>query len=491
MDKHAKFKLKLKRVSNRKVAKLANINRKTVARYWNEYLKQKKDLEECNHETKEIQEEICKEPIYNSNTRKARRYSKEINQSLDEILENESEKCKELGSTNKQQLTNIQIHKMICIKGFDISYSTICIKLREKRNKSKECFIKQQYEFGDRLEYDFGEVRLTIDGITGIYYIAVLSSPASNFRWAYLYKNQKQDVFMNSHVEFFEMVGGVYKEVVYDNMKNVVTKFIGRNEKQLNEQLLKLSLYYGFEINVTNCFRGNEKGHVEGSVKIIRNVSFALNYRFKTFDEAKNYLQTQLIVMNESSNIKEEIKQLLPKCPKLDLAKVTIVKVNKYSFVRIDNNHYSVPEHLVEKKVTAKRYYDVIRIYSNNVMVCEHKRIDGRDKISIDIKHYLKSLNRKPGALKNSLALKSVPKLKAIYDEHFSTNPKEFIETIQKNNNKNLNELIEILKMHDHSTIAIATETNQINKFKIEAISKNQVSEYAKICMGGGSSNGY
>ena len=36
---------------------------------------------------------------------------------------------------------------------------------------------------------------------------------------------------MDSHVKFFEMVKGVYKEVVYDNMKNVVTKFIGRKEK--------------------------------------------------------------------------------------------------------------------------------------------------------------------------------------------------------------------------------------------------------------------
>ncbi len=31
------------------------------------------------------------------------------------------------------------------------------------------------------------------------------------------------------------MVGGVYKEVVYDNMRNVVSRFIGRNERELNE----------------------------------------------------------------------------------------------------------------------------------------------------------------------------------------------------------------------------------------------------------------
>lgn len=46
--------------------------------------------------------------------------------------------------------------------------------------------------------------------------------------------HQKQYVFMDSHVRFFDKMGGVFKEVVYDNMKNVVAKFIGRNEKELN-----------------------------------------------------------------------------------------------------------------------------------------------------------------------------------------------------------------------------------------------------------------
>lgn len=83
---------------------------------------------------------------------------------------------------------------------------------------------------------------------------------------------------MDSHVRFFEMVKGVYKEVVYDNMKNVVTKFIGKTEKVLNKDLINMSLYYGFEINVTNCFSGNEKGHVEGSVKT---TIFTYNRGFK------------------------------------------------------------------------------------------------------------------------------------------------------------------------------------------------------------------
>lgn len=147
-----------------------------------------------------------------------------------------------------------------------------------------------------------------------------MSSPASGFRWAYLYHNSKMDVFIDSQVKFFDMVKGSYEEGVYDNMRNVVSKFVGRNEKEINRELLKLATYYGFSINVTNCFSGNEKGTVESAVKWIRNKVFAIRYEFDTFEEAEAYLQKQLVKINEGSSIDEEMKYLKPYRPKYESA---------------------------------------------------------------------------------------------------------------------------------------------------------------------------
>ena len=61
------------------------------------------------------------------------------------------------------------------------------------------------------------------------------------------------------HIRYtFEMMRGSWREVVidwrglhvnyihirhtYDNMRNVVSKFIGKNEKELNEELVKMSV---------------------------------------------------------------------------------------------------------------------------------------------------------------------------------------------------------------------------------------------------------
>lgn len=479
IDKHSIIKLKSKGYSNRKVADLLSINRKTVARYWNRHLSKTKQLNESGADTKQIQEDITAAPKYNTNNRKNRKYNDQLDKALDLILESEADKLKLLG-TNKQKLTVVQIYEEIVAQGFDIGKSTISAKIREKRNRIKECFIRQSYDYGDRLEYDFGEVKLFINGETQKFHMAVFSSPASDFRWAYLYKNQKKEVFLDSHVRFFEMIGGTHKEVVYDNMRNVVTRFLDKNEKQLSEDLIKLSLYYGFEINVTNAFSGNEKGHIEGSVKIIRNRIFGPKYKFSSFEEADQYLQKELLCLNKSSLIDEEKNYLLPYKPKLELANIATTKINTYSFARVNNNFYSVPDYLVGKQVIAKVYYDQIEFYANNHFVCKHKKIDGSNETSIDIRHYLSTFEKKPGAVHNSFALKSIPRLKSIYDIYFKGKSKEFIALLIKYKNHSVEEIADLIRKE------LSMDPSKLNQFKsseVVTMTQNQLLLYNNLSL--------
>ena len=91
MDKHAIIKLKLEGHSNHKLEKMINVNRKTIAKYWNEYKNQMHLLSSTGADNKEIQEKICSEPVYDSSNRKSRKYTIEMDQFLDEILEDEKE----------------------------------------------------------------------------------------------------------------------------------------------------------------------------------------------------------------------------------------------------------------------------------------------------------------------------------------------------------------------------------------------------------------
>jgi len=485
MDKKKIIMLKEQGLSNREVARQTGHDRDTVSKYWNEYRGQLCRLDEPGADVRAIQESLLAQPKYNGRNRKRHKYTEEVDKRLKEILKEEERKDRLLGAGHKQGLTNKQIHEKLVSEGHGISGVTINIALADIRKRHREVFIRQQYELGDRLEYDFGEVFLDCGEGVKTYHMAVLSSPGGGFRWLYLYTNQKKAVFMDSHVRFFEMMGGAYKEVVYDNMRNVVSKFIGRNEKELNEDLLKMSMYYGFRINVTNCFKGNEKGHVESSVKILRNQIFADAWKFNSLEDAQEYAQSRLLKLNEDSRMEEEKEHLRPYRPQLELALVTEAKVTPSSLISVDTVFYSVPEYLVGKRVVVKKYHNEIRVYAANEMVAAHKRLFGNGKMQIDIYHYLNTLKKKPGAIRNSVALKSIPRLKAVFDTYYSKQPRKFIELFLANKELPIDEIIALFQRETRNKGEIDALDVVKPVTQIVVSARAFVQNYAALTIGG------
>ncbi len=62
-------------------------------------------------------------------------------------------------------------------------------------------------------------------------YLAVFTSAYSNYRYCKLYHRQDTLAFLETHNEFFAHLGGVYQEMVYDNMRVAIREFVGRHEK--------------------------------------------------------------------------------------------------------------------------------------------------------------------------------------------------------------------------------------------------------------------
>ena len=135
MDKHTIIRLKQEGASNREVARLLGINRKTVARYWNAFNVKLVEIELAGEgEIALMQEELLGKPKYNAANRIRHKYTDEIDKLLDEILEEEKDKI--LGA-HKQSLTQLQIHKRIKDAGYDIGKSTIAQKVKENGTKQK------------------------------------------------------------------------------------------------------------------------------------------------------------------------------------------------------------------------------------------------------------------------------------------------------------------------------------------------------------------
>jgi hypothetical protein len=298
------------------------------------------------------------------------------------------------------------------------------------------------YNPGDVCEFDWGEVKLEIDGQMRTLYMAVFTPAMSNYRYAVLFHRQDTASFLQAHVLFFEHVGGVFHTMVYDNMRVVIRKFVGPSEKEPTEALLKLSMYYQFHFRFCNVRRGNEKGHVERNVEFIRRKAFCKRDRFPTLEGSNvwllgtcNRLNTRYNRDNQGKRpidmLEVEKKKLYPAPPRFDCGQMEVCKVDKYSVITCATNRYSVPDHLVGKMVDVKVYPESLHCYHENQKICEHERQYGRHGWYINLDHYLYTLKRKPGALAGSQALASAPEdVKHIFEKYFAHAAKDFVELL-------------------------------------------------------------
>jgi len=337
-------------------------------------------------------------------------------------------------------LKNTDIHQALKKANHQISYRSVCRYVRQHKTKSKEVFIRQQYDPGQAVEFDWGEVKLCINGVNKTFMLAVFTSCYSNHRWARLYYRQDTSSFLDSHAQYFDYTGGVQQEVVYDNMRTAVRKFAIKNtDKEPTEALLKMSCYYQFGYRFCNARKGNEKGHVERSVEYLRRKAFAAKDDFNSVAAANLHL----LQICEELNLKpltgktipiqtvfdEELQYMKTAAPAYDSGVLTQLRVDKYSCVKVDTNWYSVAEGHVGQMLETKIYPNKILVYStDNQLIATHVRQSTVYEYFLEIDHYLKTLYTKPGALAGASSLQQADQtLRDIFNNHFKKRPQLFV----------------------------------------------------------------
>lgn len=427
----------------KQIARELKISKNTVKTYVNEFLESKKELIASGMSKYELIENMVEAPKYNSNNRSARVMTDEVKEKIHTFI-NENEIKRSTGNV-KMCMSAQDMYEALIEEGFSLSYPSVAQYVQKYKESvhTYEAFIKQQYDFGDICEFDWGEVKLVINNIDVKFRMAVFTMAKSNFRFAYLYNNENTQSFVDAHIKFFEYIGGVPRCMVYDNMKVGVAKFVGRTEKEATIALKQLSVYYGFNYRFCNIRSGNEKGHVENSVDFIRRKAFSNMGKFDSLDDALARLSERLEKYNniktkylsnqspmELLNI--EKKYLLDLMPTYTNCINLTLRVDKLSTVSYLQNRYSVPDYLVLKPVDVKVFTDKLEIFYNNKLVANHTRLYGNQEWNIDIMHYTKTLSKKPGALRGSLAFEQMnSSLKDIYHKFFKNEPKSFIALLE------------------------------------------------------------
>ena len=489
----------------RQIAREMKISRTTIGKYLKNYEDVKSKL--MSSDDLKLKEDIIRPPKYNSSGRKKQKLTDEILQKIQLYLKENEEK--RVTGRSKQQKKKIDILEALKDDGHDIGYTTVCNAVREIERRTREAFIRQQYSWGDSSEFDWGEVKLIIGQRLKVLQMGAFTTCKGNYRYADLYFSQKMENFLHLHAEFFQHVGGVYREIVYDNLRTAVAKFVGRSDKRPTEDLLKLSTYYNFRFRFCNTAKGNEKGHVEKSIEYIRRRVFSKKDTFSSLEEAREYLRQELKKLNlksqtlicgrsAASMLSEEKNYLLPLPPKYDTARVGERRVSKYSTIEVDSSFYSVPDAYVGEFVFVKIYPEKIIIYYKGSKIAQHRRRYGHFEWVIDIDHFRQTFLKKPGALANSVALsQAAPGLKEIYTNYYVGCEKDFIELLEVISSNGLAKVKEaIAKLESISSRGVSTDKIKMivqrdDKLKtkatdkengqIEAFSKDILTDYAAM----------
>jgi len=423
--------------SIRKISRDLQISRITVKKQLSEHSRAEQESL-SDDSTKALQEFLSSPPKYDTHKRYRRKLTSEIEDLINEQLQ-ENQRKRQQG-LRKQIKRKIDIHQFLVGQGHSIGYTTVCNYIHSKAVHQQEAFIRQEYIPGEECEFDWAEIKLQIAGVQKRLYLAVFTSSYSNYRFSMLFHRQDTLAFMEAHNAFFSHMGGVFQEMVYDNMRVAVREFVGRHEKTPTEALLNLSGWFHFRFRFCNVRKGNEKGHVERSVEYIRRKAFSGRDEFDTLDQAQTHLLTTCEQINRMPGTTKKIpvEELLQERPMLwkypgamECFVTVALKVDKYATICYGTNHYSVPDRYCGKMVDVKIYSSELQVFFAHGLVCILQRNYGKYQWGLDLDHYLVTLSRKPGALHGSQALSQAPPaVKTVYKTWFLNTPREFIELL-------------------------------------------------------------
>jgi transposase len=342
----------------------------------------------------------------------------------------------------KQRLTAKKIYHVLVRSGQKVSYSTVQrrVRIHKQQHQPREVYIQQEHPAGKTVEYDWGEVTLTIGGVEQVYQIGVFAVNHSLHYYSRLYQRQTLLEVIDIHKRFLEKLGGVPEEIVYDNMKTVV---IDVKKKKLHSVFIDFSTHYGFRIRLCNPSKPNEKGTVENGVGYVRREAFSLRKDFATIEEANEYLsrecdqinselpQTRRETREKALEKERESFRPLPQ-GEWDNYQTEIRHINKYSMIAVDGHTYSVPDTYCGGVIQIRKRTDQIELWEDKGLLAIHRIPAEKGKSSLLVEHFLLTLQKKPGALANSTAFRACSNiLQLVFDHYYSTDPKGFLQILE------------------------------------------------------------
>jgi len=372
------------KINKSKLARELNVDRRTVEKYLNGYVPQKK-----RDRSSKIDDYYGVIKLLLSKESKQRFYYKRVLWQY--LKDNHGLECSQ--SAFRAYITRKPEFQAYFSEG--------------KRLESVQSVVRYETPPGEQAQFDWKEnIRyITKDGGILFVNVGVFLLSHSRLRFFHLTISRSQSVLMSFLMESFEAIGGVPKNLLTDNMKTVMDESRTEHSRGIvNERFEQFAKDCGFNVRPCIAGRPRTKGKVESTMKLIDEIH-AYQGRFN-YEELHTFVRDLCERINHSYHqgtgkipilAFEQEKNLLLSLPRKqirDSYKIhhKLVKVNSASMITYQSNQYSVPAEYKGKTVGLQVYENQIHIYYNTELIATHEV--SQIKLNYKEDHYVEALSK-------------------------------------------------------------------------------------------------
>lgn len=336
---------------------------------------------------------------------------------IDEILENDRE------APRKQRHTARRIwQRLVEEHGAVVSERQVCRYVHDKRRELGEVgevFVPLIADAGVEAEVDWGQATVRLGGEDVVVHLFAMRACFSGAAFVMAFGEETQQAFLEGHVRALEWHGGVFDLIRYDNLKSAVARVLRGRRRVESDRFVALRSHYRFESSF--CLPGqqgaHEKGGVEQEIGRFRRRHLVPVPSVDSMEQLNELLEEAcwadldrvIAGQTETVGARRDRERLLlnslPREPHPTWEEAT-PRVDSKALATVRTNRYSVPAKLAGRRIRARVDACEISFWHDGHQVARHERLVGRHQISAQLDHYLDLLQRKPGALARSLALR-------------------------------------------------------------------------------------
>lgn len=289
--------------------------------------------------------------------------------------------------------------------GITLSLRTVeraCTALRQRLLAEARATMRFETPPGQQMQIDFGERRVTIDGVLVRAYLFVATLGFSRRLHVRAFRREAQESWFSGMESAFAAFGGTSEEVLFDNARALVERHdSATREVVFNARLHAFARHWGFRPRACAPYRARTKGKDERGVGYVKRNAVA-GRSFPSWEAFEAHLAawtrdvadvrvhgtTGEPPLERFLRAEAAALRLIAGRPPFHATRELIRRVQSDCSVDVETNSYSVPWRLIGERVRVTIAGGVVRIAHAGRLVATHDERCGRRERVVDPAHF-------------------------------------------------------------------------------------------------------